>query len=113
MKTRLHHNESNLLQLESNADRKQFRPSIALRTDLLHITTELWEIPVFSPVDGALNFTYDYIALLFWRNLFSPVLERDPSKGVMRKVCRVSDALWEKMRKHILILNNSYITQLK
>ena len=24
----------------------QFRPLIALRTDLLHITTELWEIPV-------------------------------------------------------------------
>ena len=24
----------------------QFRPPIALRTDLSHITTELWEIPV-------------------------------------------------------------------
>ena len=24
----------------------QFRPPIAVRTDLLHITTELWEIPV-------------------------------------------------------------------
>ena len=28
---------------------RQFRPPIALRTDLSHITTELWEIP-----DGAL-----------------------------------------------------------
>ena len=25
---------------------QQFSPPIALRTDLLHITTELWEIPV-------------------------------------------------------------------
>ena len=32
----------------------QFRPLIALRTDLSCITTELWEIPVFSPTDGAL-----------------------------------------------------------
>ena len=24
----------------------QFRPPIALRTDLSHITTELWEIPM-------------------------------------------------------------------
>ena len=32
----------------------QFRPLTALRTDLLHITTELWEILVFSPADGAL-----------------------------------------------------------
>ena len=32
----------------------QFRPPIALRTDLSRITTELWEIPVFSPADGAL-----------------------------------------------------------
>ena len=33
---------------------KQFCPALALRTDLLRITTELWEIPVFSPADGAL-----------------------------------------------------------
>ena len=26
----------------------QFRPPIALRTDLSHITTELWEIPVLQ-----------------------------------------------------------------
>ena len=32
----------------------QFRPPIALRTDLSRITTELWEIPVFSPADCAL-----------------------------------------------------------
>ena len=32
----------------------QFRPPIALRTDLSGITTELWEIQVFSPADGAL-----------------------------------------------------------
>ena len=25
---------------------RQFRPPIALRTDLSHITTELWEMPV-------------------------------------------------------------------
>ena len=43
----------------------QFRPLIALCTDLSRVTTELWEIPVFSPADGALIFTYDYMALLF------------------------------------------------
>ena len=29
-------------------------PPIALRTDLSRIKKELWEIPVFSPADGAL-----------------------------------------------------------
>ena len=32
----------------------QFRPPIAFSTDLSGITTELWEILVFSPADGAL-----------------------------------------------------------
>ena len=31
---------------DSVMDSHQFRPPIALRTDLSHITTELWEIPV-------------------------------------------------------------------
>ena len=33
---------------------EQLRPPIALRTDLSRIRAELWEIPVFSPADGAL-----------------------------------------------------------
>ena len=32
----------------------KFRLPIALCTDLSRITTELWEIPAFSPADGAL-----------------------------------------------------------
>ena len=32
--------------LINNTGLAQFRPPIALRTDLSHITTELWEIPV-------------------------------------------------------------------
>ena len=43
-----------------------------------------------------INFTYDYIALLFGVSVF-PVLEREPCKAVMRKACRGSDAWREEM----------------
>ena len=66
----------------------QFRPLIALCTDLSRITTELWEIPVFSPADGALilhMITQHY----FFDVIFFPFLEREPCKRVMRKACCV------------------------
>ena len=62
----------------------QFRPSKALHTNLLRITTELWEIPVFSPADGALIWqmiTKHYI----FGVIFFPILEREPRKRVMKK----------------------------
>ena len=49
----------------------QFGPAIALRTDLTHITTELWEIPVCR---WRINFTYDYIALLSGVSVFSRLI---------------------------------------
>ena len=57
----------------------QFHPPIALRTDLSQITTELWEIPVLRM---AINFTYDYIALLFGVSVFSPSYSGRHVKGL-------------------------------
>ena len=60
----------------------QFRPPIGLRTDLSHITTELWEIPVL----------------------------RAPCKGVMRQACRVSDA-WREKEGPVYILFGQWGTR--
>ena len=75
----------------------QFLPPIALHTDRSHITTELWE---YQCCGWRINFTYDYIALLFGVTIF-PVLQRAPCKGVMRKACRASDAWREKCKRRL------------
>ena len=66
-----------------------------------------WNCGKYPSCGWRINFTYDYIALLF-SLAFSPSLEQEPYKAVMRKACCViiSDA-WRGKMFHLCIQNIS------
>ena len=62
-----------------------------IHTDVLCITTELLEIPVFSMADDLIILHSFFDVIIF------SILEWEPCKGVMRKASCVSNACREKM----------------
>ena len=60
----------------------QFRPPIALRTDLSHITTELWEISMLRMA----HWFYIWLhSTTFWRKRFFPSLSGRHVKGLWER----------------------------